>query len=455
MLALPASQNLPRPTTLKASAFADATRIPFEIEVPIGGEEAFKPLLSSQKPLVELLAKFTISKRKKDLFLENEQTVRPIKVRGGRKAVVVELPHDDKAVSVLFYIKQGNWFAAPAGHVSGNTAFGLLEILDVDLDGDFDGELDYFAWRGGRLHLQGGAPQVYSEDGLHDFTIEQVKSKWMVQLSPATYPQNMAPEVTKAWMATNELRNNVGLEPVQLDEARTDAAFKHAHYLQTNGPSGAGSINVHDEKSDLPGYTPEGKRAATGNVSWGSGGNNLARQPHHEFATLFHRSEFVYPSTTMGAGAEGGYGVVWVEDGQSDLADWLQRTGMESNWVMTPAPGQQNVPLRALRDSPIPASVPDFYSRDRGYPVSVSCSYTYGQLENVSLRLFDDKGKEVEGFLITMADAGFTSQGFSADHLFAAKQRLASKSTYRAEYRAVLKSNGRQLSFDWSFTTGN
>jgi hypothetical protein len=454
VLALPTAPSPPRPTTLKASAFVDATRIPFEIEVPVGGEEAFKPLLSSQEPLVELLAAFTITKRKKDLFLENEQTVRPIKVRGGRKAVVVELPHDDATASVLFYTKQGNWFAAPAGYVSGNTEVGQLEILDVDFDGAFDGELDYMAWREGRLHLQGAAPLVFSEEGLHGFTLEKVKNKLLLQLSPATYPEAVAPAVTRAWLATNELRNNVGLEPVQLDLARTDAAAKHAHYLQINGPNGSGTINVHDEKSDLPGYTPEGKQAAMGNVSWASGGNNLARQPHHEFATLFHRSEFVYPSITMGAGTEGNYGVVWVEDGQSDLARWLKQTGLESSWVMTPGPGQKNVPLRALRDSPTPASVPDFYSRDRGYPVSVSCSYTYAQLEDVSLRLFDDKGEEVEGFLITMSDAGFTSQGFSADYLFAAKQQLDSKSTYRVEYRARLKSGGRVLSFDWSFSTG-
>ncbi|MCP4093504.1 MAG: hypothetical protein GY747_08645 [Planctomycetes bacterium] len=439
---------------MKASAFTDATRIPFEIEVPVAREKAFKPLLGSQEPLVELLAQCTITKRKKDLFVEHEKLVRPIKVRGGRKAVVAELPLEDTTVPVLFYTKQDQWFAAPAGYISGNTEAGQLEILDVDFDGHFDGELDYLAWRGGRLHMQGGAPQVFSEDGIHEFSLEQVKSKLLVQLSPATYPQGVPANVTKAWLATNELRNGVGLEPVQLDLARTDAAAKHAHYLQTNGPGGSGTINVHDEKADLPGYTPEGKQASMGNVSWGSGGNNLPRQPHHEFATLFHRSEFVYPSLTMGAGSEGGYGVVWVEDGQSDLARWLQQTGMESNWVMTPGPGQKNVPQRALRDSPVPASVPDFYSRDRGFPVSVSSSYTYGQLENVSLRLFTEKGEELEGFLITMADAGFTSQGFSADYLFAAKQQLDSKSTYRAEFRARLKSSGRELSFDWSFSTG-
>lgn len=127
---------------------------------------------------------------------------------------------------------------------------------------------------------------------------------------------------------------------------------------------------------------------------------------------------------------------------------------MESSWVMTPGPGQTGVPQRALRDSPVPASVPNFYSRDRGYPVSVACSYSYRQLNQVSLRLFDSDGVEIEGFAITMSDAGFTSQGFSADYLFAAKSALASNSIYRAEFRAFLESEERQLSFSWTFSTG-
>jgi len=338
--------------------------------------------------------------------------------------------------------------------VSGNTAVGQLEILDVDFDGVFDGTLDFFAWRGGCLHLQGPSPRVYSEDGLHEYTLQKVKSKLQVQVSEADFPQGVGGDVKAAWLATNKLRNNVGLEPVQLDLDRAAAAAKHAHYLQANGPGGSNTLNVHDEVVGAPGYTPEGKRAAQGNVSWGSGGNNLSRQPIHEFGTLFHRSEFMYPSLTMGAGGEGGYGVVWVEDAQYDTARWLKQTGMQSSWVMTPAPGQTEVPQRALRDSPVPASVPDFYSRERGYPISVATSYTYGQLEDVSLKVFDGKDNELEGFLITMSDAGFTSQGFSADYLFAAKSRLASKSTFRAEFRARLKGSGRLLSFDWSFSTG-
>lgn len=197
------------------------------------------------------------------------------------------------------------------------------------------------------------------------------------------------------------------------------------------------------------GAPAEGTRRPQSNGGGGAGNLNV-----HEFGTLFHRAEFIFPSLTMGAGSEGEYGVVWVENTQNDLARWLQETGMESSWVMVPGPGATEVPKQALRDSPIPASVPAFYSRDRGYPVSVACSYSYSELEDVSLRLFDDSGEEVEGFLITMSDAGFTSQSFSADYLFAAKAGLQSLTEYRAEYRARLRNGGRQLSFSWTFTTG-
>jgi hypothetical protein len=338
--------------------------------------------------------------------------------------------------------------------LKGKTSLGVLELLDVDLDGSFVGELDFLAWRGGRFHVQHKQPRIFSEDGLHSFSIQQVKRKTILELSAPEFPEGVYQEVKEAWLLTNELRNGIGLEPVQLDLKRAAAAAAHAHYLQSNGSGGAGDLNVHEEVPGLPGYTPEGRKAATGNVSWDSSSNDLARQPLHEFGTLFHRSEFVFPSRTMGAGSEGEYGVVWVEDAQNDLARWLQETGMESSWVMVPGPGATGVPKRALRDSPIPASVPDFYARDRGYPVSVACSHSYGELEDVSLRLFTSDGEEVEGFLITMSDAGFTSQSFSADYLFAAKAGLESMTEYRAEYRARLSGKGRELSFSWTFTTG-
>lgn len=454
VLALLAPHEKPRPTTLKPTSFEEAVRVPFELEVPVAREQAFKPLLGCQAPLVELLGAFTIERRKKDLLVHNESMARPLKVRGGRRPVVLDLPVDGREVPVLFYLKQGEWFAAPAGMVSGKTPLGILEILDVDLDGEFTGKMDFIAWRGGRLHLQGKTPQVFSETGLHTYSLTQVKNKLRVELSLAEFPEGVTPDATAAWLLTNQLRNGVGLEPVQMDVKRAAAAAAHTHYLQLNGSGGAGSLNVHDELSNLPGYTVEGKQAAHGNVSWGGGGHNLPTQPGHEFATLFHRGEFVYPSLTMGAGAEGEYGVVWVEDGQYDTARWLQETGLESCWVMVPGPGQTSVPQRALRDSPIPASVPDFYSRDRGYPVSVSCSYTYAQLDQVSLKLFDSEGEEIDGFPITMSDAGFTSQGFSADYLFAAKTALASKSEYRAEFQARIKAEDRLLTFSWTFSTG-
>jgi len=447
-------KDAPRPGALKPEPFIEAVRVPFELEIPVARDDTFAPLLACQEPLAEFLSEFTIERRKKDLLVHNDGMPRPLKVRGGRKPVVLELPRGEGKVPVLFYLKQDEWFAAPADRIAGKTALGYLELLDVDLDGSFDGELDFLAWRDGRFHLQGAVPRIHSEAGLHTFTINTVKSKILVEVSPPQFPEGISPAATSAWLVTNELRNEIGLEPVQMDVGRTDAAAAHAHYLQTNRDNGVNPLNVHDELPDLPGYTPEGEMAARGNVSWHGGGNNLARQPLHEFATLFHRSEFVYPSLTMGAGGEGQYGVVWVEDAQHDTERWLKETGMESSWVMVPAPGQTGVPQRALRDSPVPASVPNFYSRDRGYPVSVSSSYTYAELEEVSLRLFDSEGEELKGFPITMADAGFTSQGFSADYLFAAEQSLKSKSEYRAEFRAKLKASGRLLSFSWSFSTG-
>jgi hypothetical protein len=437
---------------LKAVEFKDWARVPFELELAITPGAEVDPLLSCQQPLADLLNQLSFEVKGADLWLKQADATRATRVKSGRKATVLKLQESPVAL-VMFYRKQNQWYAAPASMVSGKTSAGRLEILDVDLDGRFDSKSDFLAWRGGRLHLMGKQPRVYSEEGVHDLKITARKGQVQAELSVASMPEGVVPQVMQAWMDSNDLRNQVGLEPVTLDLSRIAAAKNHAHYLQTNGPSGPKNLNVHDEKPDLPGATPEGKKAASGNIMWGSGGHRLTVQPDHEFATLFHRSEYLYPSPSMGAAGEGGYSVVWIESAQLDTARWLRNTGMESAWVMVPAPGQIDVPRRALRDSPVPASVPKFYASVRGWPVSVSCSYTYAELEKVELKLFESDGDEVEGFPITMSDAGFTSQGFSATYLFAAAQMLESKSKYRAEFQARLKKSGRPINYSWSFTT--
>jgi hypothetical protein len=82
LLALWGPHESPRPTTLKAASFVEAARVPFELEVPVAREQAFQPLLKSQKPLSQLLGNFTITRQKKNLLLESESLARPLKVRG-------------------------------------------------------------------------------------------------------------------------------------------------------------------------------------------------------------------------------------------------------------------------------------------------------------------------------------------------------------------------------------
>lgn len=458
-----------KPAPLKAVEFEEAERVPYEIEVAIGAEGPEAAWLRTQQPLVDLLSAVRLEQRKKELWIHFPERPRPVKVKGGKKPVLVEFPpawlspdSDGDATPLLFYSKQGQWFAAPAAMMTAKTKAGLLELLDVDLDGVFGSEDDYLAWRGGRFRYCGTTPQVHAENGLLQVELTDYRKKPALELkvvegpesNPSALPPLLAADIQTAWLRTNELRNQVGLEPVALDLERIDAAIKHSKYLQLNAPSRTTShINVHDEIEGKPGFTPEGRQAAGGNVKWVSSGAKLGAQPDYEFATLFHRSELIYPSQTMGAGADGGYSVVWIERGQADNARWLRQNNLSNRWVMVPGPGQSNVPRRARRDSPTPASVPDFYQRERGWPISVATSYQYGQLTDVSLRLFDAKGNEVGGYPITMGDAGFGDPGFQAHYLFAADAPLAAQSRYRAEFSAKLKDGGRQLHYSWVFET--
>ncbi len=471
-----------KPVPLKQAEFIAADRVPYEIEIPLletgpaddkGRVFSLKPTdawLPTQRPMVDLLSTVRLERKKKELHIYFEGRPRPLKVKGGKKPGVVEFniagigpDGDGLPMPVLFYTKQEQWFAAPASVARAKTQHGVLEILDVDLDGSFGSGGDYYAWRNGRLRFWGDDPQVHADHGLHRIELSEHRTKYQVALTAIPnadgsaipqLPEDLDPDIGYAWLRTNELRNHVGLEPVALDRKRLAAAQSHAEYLQLNGPSGSSSINVHDEDPNLPGYTPEGKLASGGNVKWGSGGYKLTTQPDYEFATLFHRSEYIYPSTTMGTGADGGYSVVWIENAQNDNARWLNHHKLPSRWVMVPGPGQVDVPRRAKRDNPIPKSVPDFYQAERGWPISVATSYKYGQLTDVSLRLFDAKGAEVDGYPINMGDAGFGAPGFQAHYLFAAKSPLESEAKYRAEFRARLKQGGREMRYDWTFQTG-
>ncbi len=58
----------------------------------------------------------------------------------------------------------------------------------------------------------------------------------------------------------NEVRARMGLLPLTFDPRLSDGCRKHGLYLQAN--PGAFSDHPHQERSELPGYTPEGHQAA-------------------------------------------------------------------------------------------------------------------------------------------------------------------------------------------------
>jgi hypothetical protein len=443
---------------LKPGLLEDPQRVPFPLALPLTPGEPPRALVATQQALARALEEFPLRLDDEVLLVPVGASRRPLKLKQGRSAVV-EIAWRERAVPVLFWGDHGRWYAAPAALLTGRSKGHRLELLDTGLDGEFDDPLDMLAWDDGAWRVLEKEPLVPDFDGLRSLRLEEVRRGLEARLLLEPLPDGTDEDARRSWRTVNALRNSVALGPVRLSLERCAAADAHAAYLQRNAPNGSRGFNVHDEDPALPGYTEAGDRAAGGNVGWASGGRDLGAQPTYEFATLFHRGEFLYPSPDMGAGQDGGYAVTWVEDSQPDLARWLKDTGQDSHWVMVPAPGQSAVPPRALRDSPVPASVPDFYTRSRGWPVSVSTSYGYSDFEDAVLRVYDQDDEEVEGFLFTLADAGFSSPGFPADWIWAAKTQFSSGVTYRASFRATLKPRvsgreARELGFDWTFSTG-
>jgi hypothetical protein len=188
--------------------------------------------------------------------------------------------------ALAFFHEKGQWTVRSATVAKLRSPVGSLEIYDVDGNGRFDDPgVDKVQGLGaellplsfcllekksrGLLHIWASGTQ-----GAYWPVSEKAKDEWM---------QGMA--------AVNRIRGRGGLSPMGLDEDLCFALIKHAEYLIKNGLE-----KSEEESPGMPGYTPEGARAAKNILSFrGRKVTDFITQLGREFINPITAVSFIHP----------------------------------------------------------------------------------------------------------------------------------------------------------------
>jgi hypothetical protein len=265
----------------------------------------------------------------------------------------------------------------------------------------------------------GALAKIYKDgaDTLKDKELEEAKlfAGWF-----ETFP-----EVAKGIQQLNRRRKAMKLAPVTEDWANSIGGYLHGSYLRTNKdhPSVAG-LGAHNEDRKLPGYTPEGEKAAGGILAWGSDG---AGTMDVWLNSRFHRSPVM--DRDCGRVAFGGRR----QEGWScrSLGGMAGRPLAEI--ITWPGDGDTEIPTSFGSELPNP------------FPPGVTSSGTvivadFGgrQPKKPEWRLLDPDKKPVEILNLDTKNP----------ICFVAKSPLAGKTKYTVE---IASADGQRIT--WSFTT--
>jgi uncharacterized protein YkwD len=245
-----------------------------------------------------------------------------------------------------------------------------------------------------------------------------------------------------ALVILNAYRKTAGVPPLRPDSALARACQLHAEYLVRNfGDPSLQGLGVHDEKPNLPGYTPEGRQAARRSVIYQ--GSNPADAVDGWVHSFFHRIPVLSPEAgRAGYGqaksrAESWFAVLVVQNGTGDDRPTLY-----------PAPGQKQVPLGyfpAERPSPVPAGA----DTKAGYPITLTFPDRTA-VKGVTARLTQD-GREVPRWLSTPEKPVHPQLQHNSICVLP-QAVLEPKTTYTVSVTAQVA--GKKWSQSWSFTTG-
>ncbi len=259
----------------------------------------------------------------------------------------------------------------------------------------------------------------------------------LIILAPQDYEK-------KALERINTHRRLAGLDPVTLDSALSKGCSAHAAYLVRNeGHPSTDGLGAHDENPKLPGYSPEGKKAA--------GASDIGYQDPVTsvdawMSGLFHRVPILDPLLKkVGVGyAKGGkWGWVSVLDVVSGRGP-----GKPRDPVLYPAPKQKDVPLTLGNELPSP--VPDDSDKRAGYPVTITFREEV-MVKGVIATMQDETGKGLDVWLSTPehpADSRYQRNTIC----LIAKDPLRARTTYTITAQGNVA--GKRWTKTWTFTTG-
>lgn len=200
------------------------------------------------------------------------------------------------------------------------------------------------------------------------------------QPKPANSPEQ------KAVAQINAYRAQAGLPPIQLDEKQSIGCMAHARYMVLNRDSEAlAGLNLHTERPDIPGYTPDGASCAQ-SADLAPSISSLSVAIDEFMASLYHRRPILNPG--LGSIA---IGYAPLPDGSIAAAImFINKDFFEPRAVFYPADGQSNVPLAFGKEFPDP--VPP--EGGGGYPIRLQF-LAFDTVTSVHATLTDAAGHDV------------------------------------------------------------
>ncbi|MDB5101943.1 MAG: putative S-layer associated protein [Cyanobacteria bacterium RYN_339] len=173
-----------------------------------------------------------------------------------------------------------------------------------------------------------------------------------------------APGAAAGLARLNGARTAAGLPPVELDDARSQAAAAHASYLRQNVPDRrTTTLDVHTELPTLPGWTPEGAAAAaTADIGWRG---DLFLAVDSWLGTLYHRLPLL-------AGRVDRVGFATVQGATSPIHVLAFGTGGQPALqpVLYPGDGEADVPINFTSSGESTDPVPGGAAQGVGFPIT-------------------------------------------------------------------------------------
>lgn len=261
---------------------------------------------------------------------------------------------------------------------------------------------------------------------------------------PAPPPQPKPPAVdTKEATALadalvrqlNTYRQTAGVELVRLDPELSRGCTAHARYLALNPPGAGDASRMLDEEPGKPGFSDDGRRAASfALISIGPGRGVVDQW----MGRLASRVPLLAPDLrAVGLGLERLAGGAWVV-----VLDVVRGSG--DPVVLYPAPNQREVPL-TFSGGP---ELPDV-NATAGYPVTATFP-PLRKVTQVHAELLDDAGNPVAVWLSTPENPAQERSQRNTVALIA-RAPLRSNKLYRANLSVRL--DGQPWSRTWTFTT--